>query len=366
MIRAAHFVLLFVACFLGVLSALWVHDRLQPKATGLDSLISKGPVKTSKVAGQVAFSEAAEKLRPSVVSVITYEYSMFRFDRGPAEAGQGSGVIIASDGYIVTNFHVVQGADKIAVRMLDGKTYDAEFVGGDQPTDLALLKIAAKNLPSAELADSSEIEVGEWVIAVGNPLGFENTVSVGVVSALDRDLIGGGNFPLVDAIQTDAAINRGNSGGALGNVQGQVIGINTQIATEVAGSIGLGFAIPSNRVLKFVSEIRKYGRMRHPNLGIESFVPNWQFARQQVEEQIGPNPPEGGLMIRGTIPGTPIEKAGIGKYDILMELDGKQIDTVDDYLAYLLKVEIGHKAQIKYWQRGEVKTATVVLEEMPR
>ncbi|HWP31889.1 MAG TPA: trypsin-like peptidase domain-containing protein [Fimbriimonadales bacterium] len=365
--RWTNYILMFFVCMLGSLSGMMIYDRWVPKRDvyTLQDVINAPLQKTAKVKGQIAFEEAAAKLIPAVLAVYKHESSFFDPNRELRTVGAGSGVIVSSDGYIVTNYHVVEGAEAVTVRMLNGKVLPAKIVGKDELTDLALLKVDATNLPFAKLANSDDVAVGEWVIAVGNPLGYEGTVSVGVVSALNRDLPASRErFPLVGAIQTDAAINAGNSGGALGNIQGEVIGINTIIASTDMGSIGIGFAIPSNRVRRFISDIEKYGKARHPDLGVRKFLPSWVLHDPRFSEDVGPNPPDEGLVIWELSENSPLRKAGLGQMDVLLEVENKKLATLSDYLTFLLKAEIGQKVKIKYWQRGEIKTATVTLQEM--
>jgi serine protease Do len=365
--KSTPYIFLFLAVFGGVIGGMWVYDRvMQPKPQRQDSLgtlVNTQPVEYPKQAGQIAFEATAAKLLPSVVSVYRREQSFWGEEM--QISGQGSGVIITPDGYIVSNHHVVAGAQALDVKLNDGRVLQAKLVGEDPISDLALLKLDATNLPAAELADSDKIAIGEWVLAVGSPLGYDSTLSVGVVSAKNRDLPGDrGRAPLVGAIQTDAAINQGNSGGALANIHGQVVGINTQIASMTGGSIGIGFAIPANRVKRFVDDIRKYGRPRHADLGVLRFGRSEWLRDPGFAEEIGPNPPQEGLVIWAVVPDSPLAKAGLGKLDVIIEIDGNPMITLDNYLTFLLKAEIGQKAVVKFWQKGQVKTATVELEEM--
>ncbi|MGI8922813.1 MAG: S1C family serine protease [Fimbriimonadales bacterium] len=359
--------LMFLVCFGGVFAALALHDRLQGTsgAKSLSQFAEAMPVKYSKQPGEIAFGEATAKLIPAVVSVDVLQSSPF--SDSPEMKGQGSGVIITSDGYIVTNNHVIAGGDEILVNLTNSKQFRATVVGSDRIADLALLKVNATNLPAVELGDSDDVQVGQWVLAVGNPLGYEGTLSVGVVSAVNRDLPGGPtSAPLVGAIQTDAAINQGNSGGALGNIHGQVIGINTVIATPNRGSVGIGFAIPSNRVRRAVDDIRKYGRVRHADLGIVRFAPTYVLGHPDFERQVGDSPPEYGLVVSDVVPESPVERAGIRKWDVVTEVNGKPVKGLSDYLTFLLKSEIGDRATIKYWSRGAMKSVSVVFAEVDR
>ena len=359
------FGLMFLVCFGGVFAALRLNDQLENNkgAASLDALVKSEPVNYPKVSGEVAFETAVSKILPAVVSVDVFRASPFSSDA--QLASQGSGVILTEDGYIITNNHVIQGGDEIHVNLTNGKQFKAEVIGADSISDLALIKVQAKGLPAAELGDSENVSVGQWVLAIGNPLGYEGTLSVGVVSALNRDLpMGAESAALVGAIQTDAAINQGNSGGALGNIHGQVIGINSAIATPNRGSVGIGFAIPSNRVKKAVDEIRKYGRVRHPDLGVREFKPVPILRHPLFAEQIGPNPPETGLVVKSLASESPLADAGLQEWDVITAIDSKPMRALEDYLTFLFKAELGQKVKVAYWSRGETKSTTVTLAEV--
>ena len=359
------FGLMFLVCFGGVFAALRLNDRMNSQGgpASLDALVKSQPIDYPKVEGELAFEQAVSKIMPAVVSVDVFQASPFSSDA--QLSSQGSGVILTADGYIITNNHVIQNGDEIHVNLSNGRQYAAEIVGADAISDLALLKVNAIGLPTAELGDSDKITVGQWVLAIGNPLGYEGTLSVGVVSALNRDLpLGPESAALVGAIQTDAAINQGNSGGALGTVHGQVIGINSAIATPNRGSVGIGFAIPSNRVRKAVDEIRKYGRVRHPDFGVRVFKEPFYLRHPQFAERIGPNPPQKGLVVDALVPGSPLSKAGLEEWDVLTSLDGKPMENINDYLTFLFKAELGQKVKVNFWSRGESKSATVTLTEV--
>lgn len=324
----------------------------------------------SAQAAPADFRLAAKKLAPSVVSVDNYMASYFSFDDNRLErAATGSGVIISSKGYVVTNNHVVEGAQVVRVRLSDGRSMQAKVVGTDPRSDIAVLKIEATGLTPALLGDNSKLEVGEWVIAIGNPLGYDNTVSVGVVSNLNRTLGTNGSSLLVDAIQTDASINQGNSGGALANASGQIVGINTAIITNTGGSIGLGFAIPINTVKKVADEIVKHGRVRYGEIGVRLFsqsglLENDEF-RTFINERIGAMPPKQsyGLAIRSVFRGSAAAKAGIQPGDILFEMDSKKLVEPLDYVKGLFDKRIGDQVSLKYWSRGSVKTVNITLAD---
>jgi len=277
-------------------------------------------------------------------------------------------VIISQKGYILTNNHVVENAAAVSVRMADGRSLEAQVIGTDPRSDLAVLKISAANLVPAEMGDSTRLEIGEWVIAIGTPLGYANTVSVGIVSSLNRTFTTGRQSALVDSIQTDAAINRGNSGGPLANAAGQVVGINTAIVSDTGGSVGLGFAIPIARAQRVVNDIVQYGHVRYGELGAyivqrANFL-NVEEVRTELKEAVGAEPPNHGLIIRDVRPSSPASTLGLQSLDVLLEVDGKQLDDPVDLTKALIDKRPGDKVQLKYWARGTVKSANIVLAEL--
>ncbi|HLO98440.1 MAG TPA: trypsin-like peptidase domain-containing protein, partial [Fimbriimonas sp.] len=285
--KKSGFAITLAACFVGVLGALQADKMLTQRRHNDDVFDTSRPVMSRLIptAGQTVpspsfdFREAAKKAMPSVVSIDRFDKMRGFMDSEAVEreTGTGSGVIVSADGIIVTNNHVVAGRrarngaevnPRVQVRLFDGRKIEAKVLGTDPRSDIAVLKVDAKNLTPIETGVSGNLEVGEWVMAVGNPLGFENTVSVGVVSSTKRSLPVG-DQGLVDGIQTDAAINPGNSGGALCNAQGQLIGINAAIASQSGGSEGIGFAIPIDRVKRIVNDIVKDGRPKYAGLGVQ-------------------------------------------------------------------------------------------------
>lgn len=349
-------------------------DRWLPDGSGTAGRPSVlAPVRSvafGDAAQPIDFREAVKRLAPSVVSVDKMEQvarGFFSDSYEIAQTSTGSGVIVSAAGHIVTNHHVVANAYSVQVRLADGRTLDAKVVGSDPISDLAVLKIEASGLVPAELGDNSKLEPGEWVLAMGNPLGFSNTVSVGVVSSLNRSLPTENGSVLVDSIQTDAAINQGNSGGALANVAGQVVGINSIIATTTGGNMGLGFAIPINRVRKIVDDILKYGRARYGTLGLRIFSRSGMLARasvrQSIRETVGATPPSEGLIVRTVMPDSPASRAGIGELDVLLELDGEKLVEPFDYIKAVVDKRPGDKVQVRYWSKGRERTATITLTD---
>lgn len=363
-----------VAVFAGVFGALQADHYLAAKSSTSGPVAFREGASVSPImyAGDQSspfdFRAASKKVTPSVVSVDQFR----RMSRGfmddqtvEQEVGQGSGVILSSDGIIVTNNHVVEGASRVSVHTSDGRTLDAKVLGTDARSDLAVLRVDAKNLTPIETGESGAVEVGQWVLAVGNPLGFANTVSVGVVSSLKRDLPVG-DQGLVNAIQTDAAINPGNSGGALCDAQGRLIGINSAIASGTGQSVGIGFSIPIDRVKVVVQDIVKYGYARYAGLGIARY-PDGILADPDAREEIasrtgGQNVPEKGVLIRQATGAA--GQAGIHALDVLLAIDNQPVGGMFDLNKVLLNKKPGDKVTVKYWTKGETKTAQIALQDL--
>ena len=295
----------------------------------------------------------------------------FGFFFGPPEPAkwQGSGVIFTPDGYIVTNNHVVQDAATITVTLNDGRKYSARLIGRDPRTDLAVIKIPATGLPFATFADSNTAQVGDWVIAVGSPLGLEWTVTVGVISATGRRL--GGLMP-ERLLQTDASINPGNSGGALADLNGQVVGINCMIKSPSGGSVGLGFAIPSNVARKIANDLKARGRVSHAWLGV-IYEPLNAF-RESPEARGIPVVAGNGVYIRDVYPGSPAAKAGLRRGDVIRKINGKTVSpdvtpkrgTVA-LIDEMEELHVGDVVDLEVWHvaTGQTSTVKVRLAEMP-
>ncbi|RME88837.1 MAG: PDZ domain-containing protein [Candidatus Hydrogenedentota bacterium] len=271
--------------------------------------------------------------------------------------GLGSGFIISRDGYIVTNNHVVNNVDKIKVKLTNGKTYSAKLVGSDQTSDLALLKIDAKNLKVVHIGDSDSVQVGDFAIAIGNPYGLSSTFTVGVISSLGREEISPDGF---SRIQTDAAINPGNSGGPLLNIKGEVIGINQMIYTQSGGSVGIGFAIPINHAMDVLEKLKKGEKIKPGYIGVQ-IIPN------PTEDQLKELNLQGktGLLVASVELGSPAWKAGIRPYDFIIEVDGKKATKFSVLKSAVLRKGVGGKLRIKAIRDGRVKTFTVTVGEMP-
>ena len=334
-----------------------------------------------------SFADLAEKLSPSVVNVSTTqkvetsnrgvpefrfppgspfeEFFKEFFDRnrpkreGPARrrvTSLGSGFVIDSSGLIVTNNHVIADADEIAVRLADGRKFDAEVIGKDPKTDLALLKIKKEvNLPALKWGDSSKHRVGDWVLAIGNPFGLGGTVTAGIISARKRDINAG---PYDDFIQTDASINRGNSGGPLFNMAGEVIGINTAIFSPSGGSVGIGFAIPSTLARNVIEQLRDHGRTRRGWLGVSI-----QTVTDGIASTLGLDEARGAL-VAAVSEGSPAEKAGVKQGDVILEFNGRKVDAMRTLPRIVAETKIGSKVAVKLWRRSETLEMDVVIGEL--
>ncbi len=328
-----------------------------------------------------SFSQLAEKTSPAVVNIRTVKTikgggRVFRqFKKGPfgeddpmrdffdrffgedqqrdfKQRSLGSGFIIGQEGYIVTNNHVIENADKIEVILKNEKEFDAEIVGRDPNTDLALIKINSnRDLPILQFGDSDSLKVGQWVVAIGNPFGLESTVTAGIVSAKGR-VIGSG--PYDDFIQTDASINPGNSGGPLLNMKGEVIGINTAI---IAGGQGIGFAIPINLAKGIIEQLISTGKVTRGWLGVSI-----QDVNKEVAAYYGIEDRKGVLVIE-VFPGDPADIAGIKPKDIILSVNGKKVGTSRELTSLIANIDVGDTAKVKVWQNGKTKTLKVKISK---
>lgn len=373
-----------------------IGDDFGGKINSLFNEFSESKIeKVVKVEEESAVIAAVEKVSPAVVSIIVTKdlpainryyldpfsedefFKRFFGDLSPnqperpnekREIGGGTGFIISSDGYIVTNRHVVADEEAEYTVITDNEEkYEAKVLAKDSITDLAILKIEAKNLPVAELGDSSNLKVGQTAIAVGNSLGeFRNTVSVGVISGLSRSIIAGGSFSgteeLRGVIQTDASINPGNSGGPLVNIAGQVIGINTAMAQ---GAQNIGFTIPINEVKKSIESVREHGRIIQTWLGVRYLPIN-----KEIADEYSLKNDYGALIIRGqnmtdlaVIPGSPADKAGLLENDIILEINDRKIDQENPLNKVISQYNPGDEIEIKLIHKGEEKKMKLKLEE---
>ena len=298
-----------------------------------------------------AISRVAKEVGPSVVNIKVVVKQEDVFGQELLAEGLGSGVIYKEDGYIVTNNHVAGNAEELTVTLSDGAEYPAELIGADKNTDVAVIKIDAQNLTPARITSIENMEVGEIAIAIGSPFGLEQSVTMGVISALGRDIaISSDTLPMVDLIQTDAAINQGNSGGPLVNSAGQVIGINTLIFSPSGANSGIGFAIPSDTAFNIANQIIQHGRARIPFMGIE----------------MGPNETEViGVYIQSVMEGYPAEGAGVIEGDVVTEIDGKAIESPYQLLAQMLRHNVGDVIELSIYRDSEYLTLSLELVETP-
>ena len=306
--------------------------------------------------------DSAKKVSPAVVSISTSRNSQDFFGQVYQEQGGGTGFIITNDGLILTNKHVAESGDTLTVLMSDGKTYDAEKKAIDPTNDLAILKIEATGLPVVELGDSDELQIGQWVIAVGNALGeLQNTVTVGVISARERQLTAGSGTQsesLNNLLQTDTAINPGNSGGPLVNLSGQVVGINTAIAGDAQG---IGFAIPINQAKTAIDSYKKTGKIIKPQLGVRYVTVN-----AQVKKSLDLTVDYGAIILNrsgqeGVVANSPADKAGLKVNDIILEINGDRVDESHPLGSRISQYAAGDEITIKYLRDKKESTLKLKL-----
>lgn len=274
-------------------------------------------------------------------------------DGEPQQRGVGSGFVLSADGYVMTNAHVIEGADEVFVTLTDKREFKARVVGADRRSDVALVKIDAAGLPTVRIGDVNRLRVGEWVIAIGSPFGLENTVTAGIVSAKARDT--GEFLPL---IQTDVAINPGNSGGPLINMRGEVVGINSQIYSRSGGYMGISFAIPIDEATRVADQLKTSGRVSRGRIGVSI-----DQVTKEVAESIGLGKPTGAL-VRSVEAGGPAEKAGVEAGDIITKFDGKAVEKSGDLPRIVGGVKPGSKATLQVFRRGAYKDLSVVVAEV--
>ncbi len=278
-------------------------------------------------------------------------------DRGPREdpqpRGVGSGFILSADGLIMTNAHVVDGADELIVTLPDKREFKAKIVGADKRTDVAVVKIEATGLAAVKIGDVNRLRVGEWVMAIGSPFGLENTVTAGIVSAKKRDT---GDF--LPFIQTDVAINPGNSGGPLINMRGEVVGINSQIYSRSGGFQGISFAIPIDEAVRVSDQLKSSGRVTRGRIGVQI-----DQVSKDVAESIGLGTPKGAL-VRGVEPNSPAAKAGVEPGDIILKFDGKEIDKSVDLPRLVGNTKPGNKSSVTVFRRGSQRELSITVAEL--
>ena len=324
------------------------------------------------------FTDLVEKQGPAVVNVSTtqtvrvpqmfqgapnvpendpfYEFFHHFAPQGPQEQESqslGSGFIISADGYILTNAHVVDRADKITVRLTDKREFKAKVIGADKRTDVALLKIEASGLPKVALGNPEQVKVGEWVLAIGSPFGFDSSVTAGIVSAKGRSLPQENFVPF---IQTDVAINPGNSGGPLFNMKGEVIGINSQIYSRSGGYMGLSFSIPIDVAMDVVHQLRTTGKVTRGRIGVTV-----QEVTRELADSFG-LPKVGGALISSVEKGGPADKAGVRPSDVILKFDGKAVNSSADLPRIVAAIKPGSKVSVQLWRKGSKDVSLVVGE----
>ncbi len=334
------------------------------------------PAATTQLPG---FSWIVEKYGPAVVNVSVEGkaaaaapempgldpndpfYEFFKRFQGPMPRGrmpmhgQGSGFIVSADGRILTNAHVVDGAQEVTVKLTDKREFKAKVVGVDRQTDVAVIKIDATNLPTVQMGNSADTKVGEWVLAIGSPFGFENSVTAGIVSAKARALP---DESLVPFIQTDVAVNPGNSGGPLFNMKGEVIGINSQIFSETGGYQGLSFAVPSEVATKVQDQLVAHGKVTRGRMGVTI-----QNVNQALAESFGLSKPMGAL-VSSVEKGSPAEKAGIESGDVIVKFDGKEVADSGQLPARVAEMKPGTSAKLEIIRKGSTKEISVTVGEL--
>jgi serine protease Do len=341
---------------------------------GAAALLPTRPAEAQPQGAPISFADLAESLLPTVVNISTTQVvergdqedfeEMFRefFERRGEGAppprrranSLGSGFIIDSDGLVVTNNHVVAEADTVEVIMFDDTTYEAEVIGTDPETDLALLRVKTDTpLPATRWGDSDTVRVGDWVLAVGNPFGLGGSVTAGIVSARGRNINAG---PYDDFIQTDAAINRGNSGGPMFNLDGQVIGVNTAIFSPSGGSIGIGFAVPSAMAQNVIDSLRRFGEVRRGWLGVRI-----QTVTEDLATDLELPQPATGAFVAAVIEGGPAESAGIAQGDVIITFDGRQVDDTRGLVRMVAETSVGRDVDVVIWRNGDRRTVQVNL-----
>jgi len=331
----------------------------------------------AQVQGLPDFTELVEKQGPAVVNVSTTSaarsgpqspvpeddpfYDFFR-RFGPPQPRDyearslGSGFIISADGYILTNAHVVEAAEDITVKLNDKREFKAKVIGSDRRTDVAVIKIEASGLPAVKIGDPERLKVGEWVLAIGSPFGFESTVTAGIVSAKGRSLPQENYVPF---IQTDVAINPGNSGGPLFNLKGEVVGMNSQIYSRTGGFMGLSFAIPIDVAMDITNQLRTVGRISRGRIGVVI-----QEVTKELAESFG-LPKAAGALVNSVEKGGPADKAGLEPSDVILKFEGKTVNSSSDLPRIVAQTRPGAKATVQIWRKGAAKDLTITVGEMP-
>lgn len=380
--RLTKFIIPFLLGISGGLVAFWIMAEIQPRSgvpASQHNIVGPGMVRNASQksgdnlvagsAGNIDLREAARKTVPAVVNVTTVQMGreyvgnpLLDFWFGgqpqtrevPRNMGLGSGVIVSEDGYIITNNHVIDGSDKVKVTLNDKRVFDAKVIGKDKNTDIALLKIEATDLQAIEYGNSDDVMLGEWVLAVGNPYNLTSTVTAGIISAKAREL--GGRMNLESFLQTDAAVNPGNSGGALVNAKGELVGINTAIQSPTGSYSGYSFAVPVNIARKVVSDLREYGKVQRAVMGIRMGEVTPAFAQENGLKETS------GIYIGEVLTGGAAQKAGLKQGDVIRGINGIEVKTAPEFQEQLAKYTPGNTIQLLISRGGKERTVDVVLQ----
>ncbi len=336
-----------------------IRERVPAHAASMDDdLFSGVKQRTFVSSAPTDFIAAADRSKPAVVYIRSFEPEKKKYWNHNVSASSGSGVIIAPNGFIVTNYHVVEGGAEINITLDDKREYTATLVGADPTTDIALLKVEAENLPFVEFGNSDRLQVGEWVLAIGNPFRLESTVTAGIVSAKARNIsILDSEASVESFIQTDAVVNQGNSGGALVNTNGELIGINAAIITQSGKYEGYSFAIPSNLAQKVVSDLRAFGEVRRGLLGVKIRNINSDIAVQLGMEKVQ------GVFVDYVNPNSAAKEAGIEKGDVIIGIDGNPTNTFPELQELVARYHPGDLIAIAYLRNNRELSANVVLQQ---
>lgn len=366
-----------IICGVVLLGGVYYLDVFPKRTVGpaVTAIPSKATIQDVMEIEENTVINVYDQIGPSVVHITTTTMSTDFFMRDIPQEGVGSGIILTVDGYILTNAHVVEDAENVEVTLSDGEVAFAEIVGKDPTTDIAVVKIKPKSrLSPAVLGDSDSLRVGQLAIAIGNPFGLDNTITVGVISALDRTLRSRNNFEIQGIIQTDASINPGNSGGPLLNSRGEVIGINTAIFSPIKGSIGIGFAIPINSAREVAEALITHGKVIRPWLGITGYTIT------EHSSEVLDLPVKTGVIIASVVEGGPADIAGlkggedltvVGSRaivvggDIITKFGETEINTMDELVEAILERDVGDEVKIEYRRNDKKGDTTVELKERP-
>ena len=380
-------IIAILTLLLGCLPCGTLFPQSPPAAPTVAPTATTAPPATTPPAAEPANTLEAqieavyETAGPAVVNITSVSYTYDFFFRPVPQEGTGSGFLFDADGNIVTNYHVVENAEKLSVTLADGQVYPATIVGVDPSNDLAVIRIAADTLPSPlTLSDSDALRVGQFVVAIGNPFGLERTLTVGVISSLGRVIQSPDGRFIGEAIQTDAAINPGNSGGPLLDLQGRVIGVNSQIVSPSRANAGIGFAVPANTVRRVVPQLIATGHYPHPWLGVQMLDLTPERAR--TFRQVGEEVPDEGLLVIETVPGGPADQAGIqgGDHvvlignvrvplggDVIVAVNGEKISNAQELTVYLeTETQVGDTVAVTVIRDGAEQVFQVTLAERPQ